>query len=969
MEYAKESLQIQGLADSFADPYWRLTNLYKVSNKESQSVLYTPNFVQQNLFEHESPAMVVLKARQQGVSTWGELIGFDEVLWHENFWCAIIAHERSTLDILFTKIQFAWDNLDPDLKAYVGDPKSDNKYELYWRNRNSRIYVSLEVLGGTNQRVHFSEYALIDNQRIANTLPTVPPTGRIVKESTPFGTNNKFYRDYVAAKANESSETAHFFAWWLSPEYRTVNRGVTEDNLTSAEKSLIDNNSLNFEQIQWRRDQWKELKQPDGSNLFQQTYIEDDISCFMASGDSVFDAESVKSRLSYVKNSKKVFVSGHLFEKNERIRFAEDDEGPLRIYEAPKREGEYSVGCLPDGETVLTDKGWKAVETVLNDDYLIDAEGKMVKPLHIIRRIFSGKLYGLKPSNTTKYSWFTGEHPIMVLADTKLYRQYGSSLREDKRYRKLDVIWKKAEDVRVGDIVRFPLRFTEELSSEVVNQFLGSQKAFRKDRLINPDVLADPDFWFFIGLWLGDGWIHIGKKLQQKKQQYYEFRENYSHCRVSVVFNKTEIEPLERLEKIVSRLFNRKLCKTVKESVIETHFSCEAVYWFLYDNFGQKAQNKSIPEWSKALPKNCKLELIKGFWWSDGCCVKDNSKQYDFLFRFVSVSEKLLHDVQDLLISIDVLPFVNFLRDESIHDFGKLGGGKYKTKKTYSLGLGVWESAKLADMLGIAIDRIPKVGKRLRHSCWIENGFIYLKVRDVKEKEYTGQVNNFETLTHTFCTPFITTHNCDVSLGGPKSDDQVSAVLRRGSLDLVAMYVNRTEIGIFAEDTANLAKFYNMAHICPERNSIGEAFIEHLLELYPNEKIYRQQNRLQTGSKTRVSRFGYATTRGRNVGKQRLITLIQDWLRDNILIWDIDTLEQMLAYQRLDLISPQEGYKMGAKAGNKDDRIIGVGLALEMDAVLPVFRPKLELLQDAWEKEFQKARRRTRQQEPHWAAY
>lgn len=554
MEHLQESLQIQGLADNFADQYWRLTNLYKVSDKQSRSVLYTPNFVQQRLFEHESPAMVVLKARQQGVSTWGELLGFDEVLWNSNYWVAIIAHERNTLDILFTKIQFAWDNLDTELKAYVGEPKSDNKYELYWRHRNSRIYVSLQVLGGTNQRVHFSEYALIDDQRIANTLPTVPPTGRIVKESTPFGTGNKFYRDYVAAKAEESSETAHFFAWWLSPEYRTANRGVTEENLSSPERSLIDNHGLDFEQIQWRRDQWKELKQPDGSNLFQQTYIEDDISCFMASGDAVFDAESVKSRLAYVKNSKKVFVSGHLFEKNKRIRFSEDDEGPLRIYEAPKREGEYSIGS-------------------------------------------------------------------------------------------------------------------------------------------------------------------------------------------------------------------------------------------------------------------------------------------------------------------------------------------------------------------------------------------------------------------------------DVSLGGPKSDDQVSAVLRRGSLDLVAMYVNRTEIGIFAEDTANLAKFYNMAHICPERNSIGEAFIEHLLQLYPNEKIYRQQNRLQTGSKTRVSRYGYATTRGRNVGKQRLITLIQDWLRDNILIWDIETLEQMLAYQRLDLISPQEGYKMGAKAGNKDDRIIGVGLALEMDAVLPAFRPKLELLQDAWDREFTKAHKRTKQLEPHWAAY
>lgn len=911
--------------------------------------------------------MVVLKARQQGVSTWGELLGFDEVLWNSNYWCAIIAHERTTLDILFTKIQFAWDNLDPELKAFVGEPKSDNKYELYWRHRNSRIYVSLEVLGGTNQRVHFSEYALIDNQRIANTLPTVPPTGRIVKESTPFGTNNKFYRDYVAAKAGESSETAHFFAWYESPEYRTPNRTVIEESLTPVEKSLIENHNLDFDQIQWRRDQWKELRQPDGSNLFQQTYIEDDISCFMASGDAVFDADSVKGRLAYVKNSRKIFLTGHLFEKNGRVRFSEDDAGPLRIYEAPKREGEY---CLPDGELVLTGDGWKTVETTTEKDYLVDATGKLVRPLKVFRREYSGQIYGIKPSNTTRVSWFTDEHPIMVLKDTKLYRKYGSSLREEKRYRKLDVEWKPAKDVKKGDIVRFPLRFTDEIPD--LSNFLGSQSAFRRDRVIDPKVLNDPEFWFFIGLWLGDGWIYLGNRDRaQKKAKYYEFNEKRSLCLISIVFNKNETESLDRFERLVKRLFNRKLTKSIKSSVIETSFCCEAVYWFLRDNFGQKAANKNIPEWAKNISKDCKIELLRGFWWSDGCCVKDNQKRYD-LFRFVSVSEELLHDVQDICISLGLLPSVNLLRDARTMQNLRRSEKTYKTKKTYNLGMGAWDSTKLFELMGEKNGNRLKFPKRKRSSCWIDGDYVYFRVRDVKNKYYEGKVNNFETVTHTFCTPFITVHNCigsDVSLGGPKSDDQVSAVLRRGTLDMVAIYVNRTEIGIFAEDAANLGKFYNMAHHCPERNSIGEAFIEHLLELYPNDRIYRQQSRLQSGSKTRVSRFGYATTRGRNVGKQRLITLIQDWLRENMLIWDVETLEQMLAYQRLDLISPSEGYKMGAKAGNKDDRIIAVGLALEMDATLPAFKLKLDVLKDAWDDEFQKARKRQGVPKESWMVY
>lgn len=540
------------LADNFLSPQWRLENLYRIADKNGQNVLFRPNAVQSDLQKRAGKRTIVLKARQQGVSTLFELIGLDEVLWNNNWWVCIIAHHQKTLDILFSKIQFAWDNLDPELRALVGEPKSDNKHELYWRERNSRIYVALEVLGGTNQRVHFSEYALISDDRISNTLPTVPPNGYVVKESTPFGTGNKFYRDYVAGKTGKSDEVSLCYQWWLSPEYQLPVRTVTEDNLLPIEQSLIDNYGLTLEQIEWRRREWQDQKQPDGSNLFPQVYIEDDISCFMASGDSVFDTATVQSRLSYLRKNKKVFVVGTLLHRNNNLKFVEADDGKLKVFEPPRRENEYCLGI-------------------------------------------------------------------------------------------------------------------------------------------------------------------------------------------------------------------------------------------------------------------------------------------------------------------------------------------------------------------------------------------------------------------------------DVSLGGPKSDDQVIKVLKRGGYnDIVATYVNRTEIGIFAQDAAHIGKFYNTAWICPERNSIGEAFIEHLIQLYPNEKIYCQQNRAQLGGMTRVQRFGYNTTRGRNIGKQRLITLIQDWLREDGLDPDEETLEQMLAYQRMDLISPSEGYKMGASAGNKDDRVIALGLAMEMDSVLPVFKVKLGLLKDAYEMETIKMRRRMSAQPIDW---
>lgn len=960
-----QPIALPQLPDELFDPDWRLNNLYKISDKDGNEVVYTENKVQSDLSKRAGNRVLVLKSRQQGVSTKYEIEGLDSVLWNNNYWVCVIAHHQKTLDILFSKIQFAWDKLDPELKQICGEPKSDNRHELYWRERNSRIYVALEVLGGTNQIVHFSEYALIDEKRISNTLPTVPPNGRVIKESTPFGTGNKFYRDYVAAKSGDTDEQAFFYEWWWSDEYRLPIRTVKEENLSVIERSLIDTHKLDFEQIEWRRREWKNQVQPDGSNLFPQVYPEDDISCFMASTDSVFDTDTVHSRLNYVRRNTKSFLVGVIIEKNGRVKFVEDERGPWKIYEAPKRELSY---CLPDGELVVTSEGWKTVETVTEDDHLIDADGKLVRPLKVMRHQYNGTIYGIRPSNTTRLSWFTDEHPIMVLKDTKLYRQYGSSLREEKRYRKLDVEWKDAKDVKKGDIVRFPLRFTDEMSKADLTSFFGTQATVRVDRAIKPDVINDPDFWFFIGLWLGDGWVYLGKKeVAGKKNRYYEYSKERPICKITIAFNKKgESESLNRLNSLVKKLFNRKLVKRERESTIEASFDCEAVYWFLRDNFGQKATNKNIPEWGKSIPRQCKLELIRGFWWSDGCCVRDNQNKYD-LFRFVSISEELLHDVQDLLISLGLLPSVSKLRDAKVT---AIAGKVCRVKKAYSLGLGAWDSTKLFELLEEKTNNQLSFPKRKRASCWIEEDYIYFRVKEVRNKQYTGQVNNFETVTHTFCTPFITTHNCagvDVSIGGPKSDDQVVKILKRGGYrDMVATYCNRTEIGIFAQEAALGCKFYNLANICPERNSIGEAFIEHLLMKYPNHLIYRQENRAQTGSKSRVQRYGYNTTRGRNIGKQRLVTLIQDWLRDDGLDWDEATLEQMLAYQRLDLISPSEGYKMGASAGNKDDRVIALGLALEMDSVLPIFKPKMDLLKNMWDSEFNKKRGSMQQQPTTW---
>ena len=95
-----------------------------------------------------------------------------------------------------------------------------------------------------------------------------------------------FYEEWQ--KANETGYTQHFFPWWYEENYRGIcNRGEILV-LTAEEKELVEQHGLEREQIAWRRRQWATLR-----NLAGQEYAEDPSSCFLASGECVFDLEAI----------------------------------------------------------------------------------------------------------------------------------------------------------------------------------------------------------------------------------------------------------------------------------------------------------------------------------------------------------------------------------------------------------------------------------------------------------------------------------------------------------------------------------------------------------------------------------------------------------------------------------------------------------------------------------------------------
>lgn len=292
---------IKELYKNCLDPYWRLTNLYSIIDKQGNKLPFKENIVQQRINKSKSFRKMVLKARQFGVST-NELIKLlDWVLFNENATAAIIAHKQDAIEKLFRIPKIAYELLPDQLKPQL-DRGGGSKYEMYFPQINSRIYCDLEVRGGTVGRLHVSEAAFMkDSSRLKATLQAVPlQSGRVTIETTPNGMANFFYDMWTDP---DSIYEKMFFPWYIFPEYKinTKDFEYTEEEQTLTEKAKkLYNIDLTKEQISYRRFKKSEMKLSSFDKKkvpFEQEYPEDDRSCFLTSGDAVIDLYKINDMI------------------------------------------------------------------------------------------------------------------------------------------------------------------------------------------------------------------------------------------------------------------------------------------------------------------------------------------------------------------------------------------------------------------------------------------------------------------------------------------------------------------------------------------------------------------------------------------------------------------------------------------------------------------------------------------------
>ncbi len=270
--------------------------LLQVRMREGNTELLKANAAQRAFERWRGERNIVLKARQMGLTTWAAARFFLKTITHPGTLTLEVAHTQESAEEIFRIVHRFLDWLPENLREGTLRTSRANVRQIVFPEIDAQYRVVSAGdrnagRGLTVQNLHCSELARWPGEpaeTLAGLRASLAPGAELILESTPDGVGGCFHEEWQ--KAGETGMVRHFFPWWMERQYRT--RAVDASSLSDEERDLMALKRLNLEQIGYRRQ-----IRTDFRGMARQEYAEDEESCFLASGDSVFELEAIEARL------------------------------------------------------------------------------------------------------------------------------------------------------------------------------------------------------------------------------------------------------------------------------------------------------------------------------------------------------------------------------------------------------------------------------------------------------------------------------------------------------------------------------------------------------------------------------------------------------------------------------------------------------------------------------------------------
>lgn len=319
-----------------------------IVDKNEQTIPFIPNSVQTKLVQNMCGRDIILKARQEGISSIVLAIFLIDFLLIENSRSVVIAHDKDSTLKLFERVKYYLSAFEQ--KTGIEVPKRyETKSELVNEKMNSYYYVGTAGSrsfgrSATLTNVHFSELAYYpEPEKIYLSASQAGTPKRIVIETTANGFGDLFSKMWHNAEEGFSNYKPHFFGWHDHNEYSAPDVVAREIELTQEERRLKEQYKLTNNQLAWRRQKMMEFPTKEA---FMQEYPISPEEAFITSGSPVFDTDSLQHYKANKRLVKEPTRIGELVGVKPPV-FSSKKEGYLKIWKDPLPQGQYVIGADP----------------------------------------------------------------------------------------------------------------------------------------------------------------------------------------------------------------------------------------------------------------------------------------------------------------------------------------------------------------------------------------------------------------------------------------------------------------------------------------------------------------------------------------------------------------------------------------------------------------------------------------------
>lgn len=279
---------------------WRLNNVYTIVDKYGNATIFRMNKAQHKVYaaSRQHPRLIILKSRQQGISTLWLVSFFDDAIFASNYNIGLMAQGTDEAATLLERVKLLWSNLDPDIKNFANVAAGkDNSKEVSFSN-GSKMFIRVSFRSATLQRLHVSEFGKIANaypkrakEVKTGSLQALAKGNTGVIESTAEGRNDFKTMWDGAVIAFESGQLAPkdfrpvFLSWLDDPDctldvYQTADNDALEyfKQIEFLTKITITQEQRNF---------WISQRRELGGDIFQE-YPATPEEAFAASRDGTY---------------------------------------------------------------------------------------------------------------------------------------------------------------------------------------------------------------------------------------------------------------------------------------------------------------------------------------------------------------------------------------------------------------------------------------------------------------------------------------------------------------------------------------------------------------------------------------------------------------------------------------------------------------------------------------------------------